>query len=67
MDFFKFSGPLWSLIDFHAIIEDLCVEVVKVLVTLRADVGRLEGLLVHWQPLDPLFRVNIVDYGLLVD
>ena len=51
----------------HTVIEDLFVEVIKVFVTLCTDVGRLEGLLVHWQPLNPLFRVDIVNLGLLVD
>ena len=49
------------------VIDDLLVKAVKVFVTLCADVSRLEGLLVHRQPLDPLFCVNIVNYGIFVD
>ena len=49
------------------VIDDLLVKVVKIFVTLCADVSRIEGLLIHRQPLDPLFCVNIINLGLFVN
>ena len=49
------------------VIEDLLVKIVKVFVSLCTDVSRLEGLLVHRQPLDPLLSVNIAHLSLFID
>lgn len=58
-------GPLSCIV--HAVIVNLIVEVVEVLVSLRADVSRLESFLVHWHLFDPLLRVHVVYLRSLID
>ena len=58
-------GPLSGIV--HAVVVNLIIEVVEVLVSLRADVGRLESFLVHWHLLDPLLRLNVVHVRALID